>query len=255
MSNKENIENFFNSIPGFYNWTDADKIRLFAWYVHKKNGKSHFQTEDIRRCYDELSLQKPKDISTYLSKMYKRRPKEVIRSKNGYVLEKRLQDHFKSKFGQRQATIAAEKLLLELPNKVPNLTERDFLDESIRCFKCQAFRAAIVMVWNLSYDHLCEYIISDMNRITLFNSQLARSFPRARIQQINTRDDFSDLKESEVLQVCRSAHIISNDLHKILKEKLDKRNTAAHPSTVVISPHTSEEFIIDIVGNVVLKLI
>ena len=42
---------------------------------------------------------------------------------------------------------------------------------------------------------------------------------------------FTELKESEVLQVCRSANIITNDFLKILGEKLDKWNTAVHPST------------------------
>jgi hypothetical protein len=57
------------------------------------------------------------------------------------------------------------------------------------------------------------------------------------------------------LQVCRSANIITNDLLKILREKLDKRNTAAHPSTVEIAPHTAEEYIIDLITNAVLKLL
>ncbi len=64
-----------------------------------------------------------------------------------------------------------------------------------------------------------------------------------------------ELKESEVLQVCRSANIITNDLFKIFKEKLDKRNTAAHPSSVEIAPHTAEEYVIDLVTNAVLKLV
>jgi len=63
------------------------------------------------------------------------------------------------------------------------------------------------------------------------------------------------LKESEVLQVCRSATLISNDLSKIFRAKLDKRNTAAHPSTVEIAPHTTEEYIIDLITNGVLKLV
>jgi hypothetical protein len=46
-------------------------------------------------------------------------------------------------------------------------------------------------------------------------------------------DDFQELKQSQVLQVCKSANIISGSIHKILKEKLERRNIAAHPSGVL----------------------
>jgi hypothetical protein len=57
-----------------------------------------------------------------------------------------------------------------------------------------------------------------------------------------------------VLQVAKSANIISGSVHKILKEKLDRRNIAAHPSNVTVSKLTAEDVILDLVQNVVLKL-
>lgn len=39
-----------------------------------------------------------------------------------------------------------------------------------------------------------------------------------------------------------------------MSAKLDRRNTAAHPSDVVITALTAEEYISDLVNNVVLKL-
>jgi hypothetical protein len=113
-------------------------------------------------------------------------------------------------------------------------------------------RAAIVMTWNLAYDHLCEYALT--KKLAEFNAQLPRSFPRADISVITNKEDFSELKESQVMQVCRSANITSKDVHKVLKEKLDRRNTYAHPSTITLAPQTAEEYIIDLVNNVVLLL-
>ena len=109
------------------------------------------------------------------------------------------------------------------------------------------------MAWNLAYDHLCEFVLA--NHLAAFNTQLPRSFPRADISAIAKRDDFSELKESQVLQVCRSANITSGSLQKVLKEKLDRRNVAAHPSGVATSQLTAEEFIKDLIENVVLKLV
>ena len=44
-----------------------------------------------------------------------------------------------------------------------------------------------------------------------------------------------------------------NDVHKILTTKLGIRNSAAHPSTVVITQVQAEDFITDLINNVVLK--
>jgi hypothetical protein len=188
--------------------------------------------------------------------MEKRRPREVIRNSHGYTLEKRVKDALEEKYGQRPAAIHVDKLLTELPDKVPNLGERTFLDETIICYRCKAFRAAIVMAWNLAYDHLCHYILN--RHLATFNVEWPKQFPKkhlnARIKAVATRDDFGELKESEVIQICRAANIISNDIQKILNEKLGKRNTYAHPSGVTVAPQTAEEVIIDLVNNVVVKL-
>ncbi len=112
------------------------------------------------------------------------------------------------------------------------------------------------MAWNLAYDHLCHHVLN--KHLTAFNAQWPLSYPKkyanARIKAVRTRDDFGELQESEMIQICRSANIISNDVYKILNEKLGKRNTYAHPSTVTVVPHTAEEVILDLVNNVVLKL-
>ena len=250
-----NLEECVNGIPGFMSWKDADKIRFFAWFLESNRGRDRFTAADIRACYEELSLQQPSSVNPYLAQMLNRKLREVLRDNRGFFLERRLREQLESKHGQRVATVQADKLLLELPSRIPDLAERTFLDEAILCFRCKAFRAAIVMTWNMAYDHLCGYVLNSSSRLANFNSQLPRSFPKARISAVSNRDDFGELKESEVLQVCRSANIISNDLLKILKEKLDKRNTAAHPSIVDITPHTAEEYIIDLIPNVVLKLI
>jgi hypothetical protein len=86
--------------------------------------------------------------------MLSRKPKEVLRDPRGYLLETRIREPLEARFGQRAATTQVDKLLAELPTRIPNLVERDFLKEALICFRHKAFRAAIVMTWNLAYDHL-----------------------------------------------------------------------------------------------------
>ncbi len=251
------LEDLVNGIPGFSKWTDADKIRFFAWFIHSKRGRERFTSADIRVCYDQLRLDKPKDVNSYLAKMVSRKPSEALRNSQGYTLEKRVRDELEKKYGQRPAAIQVDKLLMELLSKVPNLAERTFLDEALICYRCKAFRAAIVMAWNLAYDHLCYYVLN--KHLTAFNVQWPKSYQKkhadARIKAITVRDDFGELQESDLIQICRSANIITNDIYKILNEKLGKRNTYAHPSSVTATPHAAEEVINELVTNVVLKLV
>ena len=245
------LEALVARIDGFSEWSHAEKIRFLAWYA-LKCGKREFTQADIRRCYEDLHLSPPTSFGSFISAMTGRNPKEAIRTPTGFVLERRVREAFDEKYGNRESTVAVHKLLAELPSRVQSPVERVFLDEALVCFRGGAFRGAMVMVWNLAFDHLCRFILA--SDLLAFNVQLPKSFPNADISEIRTREDFAELKESQVLRVCRSANIIPGNLHTILEEKLKRRNMAAHPSTVVISQLTAEDFIKDLVENVVLAL-
>ena len=247
------LQDVLSSITGFSAWSHVQKIRFFAWYIHFYRNQERFNQADIRACYDELYLDKPSNVSPYLAQLRDRKPKEVVQDKRGYYLVRQVREKFELEYGQRQTAIQVEQLLLELPDKVSDLAEQVFLQEAIACFRCGAFRAAIVMCWNLAFDHLCNYVMK--SHLTAFNTQLPLKYPRSRITAIATRDDFNELKEFEVIEVCKSARIISGNLQKILHEKLKRRNIAAHPSSEVILRFQTEDFITDLVNNVVLKLI
>ncbi len=251
------LEDLVNDIPGFPGWKHTEKIKFFAWFLHSKESRERFAPADIKACYAELGMDEPSAVQPFLAAMESRKPKDVLRDRRGYSLEKRIKDALESKYGQRAATVQVDKLLLDLAAQIPDLAERSFLDEAVICFRHKAFRAAIVMTWNLAYDHLCYYVLN--HHLAAFNAEWPVQFQKkhrdSRISALATRDDFGELKESDVLQICRAANITSQDVNKKLKAKLDIRNTYAHPSTVTIAPHTAEEFIIDLISNVVLKLV
>lgn len=245
------VEERVAGIAGFSSWSHADKIRFLAWHLHTE-GHPAFTLAQLRRCYDDLGVDPPASFSSFTRAMVERKPREALPSAGGYILERRVREGFDAKYGNRPTAIIVDKLLAELPARVESPIEKVFLDEALTCFRGKAFRAAIVMTWNLAFDHLCKWILA--NDLAAFNVQLPKSFPKAEISSVAKREDFEELKESQILQVCKSANIITGSLHKILKEKLDRRNVAAHPSQVVVSQLTAEEFIKDVVENVVLSL-
>jgi hypothetical protein len=243
-------------VPGFAKCSHADKIRFFAWFLHYHRKHERFNSGDVGKCYDELHMGRPSSISPFLAQMEKKKPKELLRNSGGFYLEHSLREKMTAKFGQRKITVQVTRMLLDLPAQVPDVAEREFLDESLICYRNGAFPAAIVMTWNLAFDHLLSFILK--HHLADFNKQwpisYAKQHQKARVSAISSRDDFFELKESEILTICKSAVIITPDLYKILDEKLGKRNTAAHPSTVGVSQIQAEGVIDDLVNNVVLKL-
>jgi hypothetical protein len=243
--------------PGCSRWTHADRIRFFAWFLHYHRNRERFRSGDIAKCYEELSMAQPSSISPFLAGMERKKPKELLRDKGGYYLEHSLRERMTAKYGERKITVEVTKMLTDLPAKVPDVAERKFLDEALICYRNGAFRAAVVMTWNLAFDHLLNFVLK--HHLAGFNMQwpisYAKQHAKARVSAISARDDFDAVKESEILTVCKSAAIITADLYRILDEKLGKRNTAAHPSTVGVSQIQVEGVIDDLVNNVVLKLI
>jgi hypothetical protein len=145
-------------------------------------------------------------------------------------------------------------LLTDLPNKLPNISEKVFLAEALNCYRVQAFRATIVMAWNLAFDHLLNWILADAQRILLFNQTAKVRYPKKDLSLISDFDGFSELKEAEIIEVCRSANILSKNVVEVLREKLKRRNMAAHPSQLIFTQSQADDVITDLVNNVMLPL-
>ncbi len=248
------LQEVVQDVPGFHGWGHPEKIKFFGWYLHTSRSRERFNQADIRSCYDELHLEKPSGVSPYFNNLMVKKPKEVLHDTHGYYLAGPVRAYYDSKYGQRAITVQVHKLLADLPGKVTDEAERLFLSEAILCTRNKAYRAAIVMTWNLALDHLEDWVLK--NHISQFNARIHIRYPKKPASMaIHKKDDFGDFfKEAEFLEVCSSANIITGDLKKILDEKLARRNIAAHPSLVEITQLQAEDFITDMVNNVVLKL-
>jgi hypothetical protein len=245
------LEELASKELGLTSLPHGDKIRIFGWWLHTYGKLTHIKPRDINGCYLKLNLAQT-NVSSMLDWLAS---KDVfLKSKDGYRLERSAADKITSQYGQRAATVHVERLLTELPARVPNIKQRDYLDETLICLRNGAFRATVVMAWNLAYDHLCEWILVDATRLAEFNAQTPKSFPKTGYPTVTKRDDFLDYSEAHVLQIAKSSRVITGNLNKILKEKLDRRNLAAHPSGVKIIQATAEEVIRDLVENVILNL-
>ena len=80
-----------------------------------------------------------------------------------------------------------------------------------------------------------------------------RNAKKAHVQIVR-REDFEELKEDETVDIVGGLPDITANMKRILKEKLGRRNTYAHPSTMTIARPQVDDMITELVNNVVLKL-
>lgn len=243
------LDDFICGIASFEELTASDKIRTFAWYIHVHRSLQYFKTVDITMCFDQLHLPRPSNPSRLLLNLVEQ--KQLLSDRNGFRLAKSLRDKLDVMHGARAETILVDKLLSGLPAKLLGLDQEGYMEEALICFRNRAFRAAIVMTWNVAYDHLVSTILD--RHLVRFNTQMSSMFGGKK-KDVHGREDFQRLKESEVVEVCNAGGLVAKEVAKVLSDKLDKRNSAAHPSGSSFDKLQTEAYISDLINNAVLKI-
>jgi hypothetical protein len=245
------IQDFAASVPGFYRKTAVDQLLLLAWFVESRQQKSSFDGVYMKQCFRDVGLEAP-DTSVYLPRLAAKKPPQLMKDKGGYRLSSAVRRSFDSRLGGDPTTTTVAKALTDLPGKVPNSAEKEFLAEALNCYRVRAFRAAIVMVWNLAYDHLVQWVFADPRRLADLNAGISSKYPKKGLVLAKV-EDLDALKESEFIEAARVGKLIDKNTAQILEEKLRRRNMAAHPSRVTITQHQADDMITDLVANIVLK--
>jgi hypothetical protein len=253
VSEEDDLKTFIAGVDDFGDFGHTDKIRLFAWLQHFLFKRERFRTADINWCYDKLSYNRT-NTSQLLRNM---EGKELLRDAKGYRCEGKFYAVYDARYGEHQITLSVRQMVKGLVNILPELGEKDIFQEALICLKYDAGRAAIIMVWNIAFYHLCQYILKC--KAADFNNRIPVKYPKkwkvADMPLIKKYDDFGDeMSEREVLEVANSAGIITGDMFKVYVEKLGKRNSVAHPSQTHVTQVQAEGFIDDLLNNTVRLL-
>jgi hypothetical protein len=246
------VDRFYNSIENASTLSQSALAELFVYFLTVELGHESATPKQVTDCFTVCDLAKPANVGVPLSAGLKTKPPKYIKSNGGYKLQRHMRETLSKKLGAETITAQTSATLRGLEHKVPIGTNKDFLKEAIDCFEAGANRATILMAWNLAMDHLFSYILAQ--KLSAFNAVLAQNADKSvKVKVITQRDDFTEMKETKFIEFCRSAHIISNDVRKILDQKLGTRNSCAHPSGVTINKSKVIDFVEDLVDNVVLK--
>ncbi|MGH1487644.1 MAG: hypothetical protein ACRBCI_15625 [Cellvibrionaceae bacterium] len=252
---QEKLESYLLKVPNYQEMAPSELIDYFIYFLTIIEGSDVVQSADIDACFSLSRLEKYSNIPAYLSRNSKKirgkKPK-LLKIKKGYQLERNKQLEIQKSLHDGPAKLETSHLLRSLLSKLPDKNEQLFLQEAIECYEIGAKRASIVLVWILTMHHMYNYI--NDNQLDTFNNVLSKNNDkRIKITKITKTDDFSEIPEGKFIEFMRSAKIISNDVRKILDAKLGIRNTYAHPSGVSVSEVKTNDFIIDLIENIVTK--
>jgi len=247
------LADLVQQVEGFDKLPPRETIRLFAWWLHSHQAKETFNNADIRACYDLIHMAQP-NVALYLPRMAEFKPADVVKMRGGYKLERTVRSALDARYGIHHSVVRVSKLLADLPDKVPGLAEKAFLQEAMKCYRVEAYRACIVMTWNLAFDHLRSWVLKDTVRLAAFNTTIPKKYPKRGSYTVSAIEHFEEFTESEVIELCYTAGIVTKNLTEILREKLKRRNAAAHPSLVKVDQPQADDVVTDLVHNVVLAL-
>ena len=253
MSGEEDLRSFVAGVPAFPGWGHTEKIRFFAWLQHHLFKKERFATKDINWCYDALSYERG-NTSQFLKSLEGR---DLLKDAAGYRCEGKFREKYDRMYGIHQVTLNVRQMVKDLVSVLPELEEKDIFQEAMVCLRYDAGRAAIILVWNIAFYHLCKYILT--HELAKFNNQIpvryTKKWKPTDMPLIKKYEDFGDeMSEREVLEVANSAGIINGTMFKVYKSKLDDRNSAAHPSTAHVTQVQAEGFIDSLINNTISLL-
>lgn len=244
------VNRFYNSIENAAGQSQSALVELFVYFLTVESGHDSATPKQVVECFAACDLVVPGNVGARLSEGLKTKPPKYVKSSGGYKLQRHMREALSRKLGAETVTAQTSATLRGLEQKLPVGANKEFLKEVIDCFEVGANRSAIVMTWILAMDHLFAYIL--MHKLADFNAALSKD-KGVKMDFVSQRDDFSEIKETKFIELCRAAGVVSNDVRKILDQKLGTRNSCAHPSGVTVSKSKVIDFIEDLVDNVILK--
>lgn len=247
------FDEFFEGQSRFTGLSVNEQICRVAWYLHRHTEHDRFSPKMVIERFREVHLNPPQ-ASIYLNRLTDKKPAPMLWDRRGYFLEGRERKRLDDILQPKKTTAVVSQLMRSLTESISSGPERVFFDEALRCYEVTAFRAAIVMTWNLAYNHLRNWVLKDAERLQCFNDGAAKRFQKSPKDVVRKEEDFDSFKESEFIDACSSGKLFSKNLETMLREKLRRRNMAAHPSSIVILQPQADDVITDLIRNVILSL-
>ncbi len=121
----------------------------------------------------------------------------------------------------------------EPSSKVKEPVTAAFIEEAIRCYEQQLYRAAVVLSWVGAVSVLYHLVVS--KHLAAFNAEATRRHQKWK--PATTPDDISRMKEKDFLDILDHMSVIGKNVKQELEGCLALRNGCGHPNSLAIGEH------------------
>lgn len=210
---------------------------------------------EIREGFATLRRREPKNLHATVDNMIKAN----LLLRQGSVLV--LGDRGLKRVGPQESAGAVEKewstavaevsaSLSELVDKIPNADERGYISEAISCLAAKAPRAAVVMGWTGSIDHLRNKV--EAAGFAQFEAAYRAIYPKSKRGAPRALEDLEDFSDREMLTVTERMRIVAPAGKKALLAQLDLRNSCGHPTAAKPRVNTVKAFFEQVIDFIYL---
>lgn len=133
--------------------------------------------------------------------------------------------------------------------KISDTQIQSFVDEAIRCYEQEYYRAAVVLSWVGAVSILYKHVIA--NELSNFNSEARKRSPKWK--DAKKSDDLARMKEYDFLQILEAISVIGKNVKGELENCLALRNGCGHPSSLVVGESRVSAHIEILILNVFSK--
>lgn len=242
------IDFLIDKVDEFDLQPQKEKVKLIAYFYCAVNSLDTFTTAEIANCFAVNNLNAPSNIHREIANLTSTKPPILLKKVGGYAFQRNSKKQLDELFMSNKHSAEISSTLRSIIPKTGSAEQIIFLEEAIACFEIKSYRAAIIMTWLLAMDTLLEYTLK--HKLSEFNDELKK---KNKKKFITAKTDFEEYKESEIVEVLKAASIITKEQKKLLDEKLNIRNSAAHPNVVQFREPKVITYIQEMIEEIILK--
>lgn len=121
-----------------------------------------------------------------------------------------------------------------------------FVDQAIRCFEEELYRAAVVLSWVGALYVIYEYVVQ--NELGAFNAEARRR--NSKWKDAKNVDGLARMKERECLDIIESIGVVGHSVKGELVKALGLRNGCGHPNSLKVGENQTAAHIEALIMNV-----
>jgi len=159
----------------------------------------------------------------------------AIRTPSGWELTEAGKAHLRN-IGITKISLAAVQVATDLRSELVNISDNDtrsFIEDAIRCYEHELYRAAVVMSWLAAVHVLHKHV--QQHHLAAFNMEAQRVDTKWRVAK--TTDDLGRMGENQFLDRVAAISVIGKNVKDELKQCLKLRNGCGHPNSMKIGPN------------------